>query len=166
MLSFIEDEFLHSDSAGNTSRYRACGCGCGFRALAVLGFQCAVADGAGAGTGELVGDFGEGLRVGVGPVCGLAVFEDGGAPVCCDGGELGCALDAADVGVVGDFLTGSVGGVFSEDAMVRDGGEATYSRTAWSSGVMPVGSGADSSEREGDVMTAGWRSLARVYAAA
>ena len=42
-------------------------------------------------------------------------------------------------------------------------GDATHSRTAYCSAVLPVGSGADSSETEGIV---GCRSLARVYAAA
>ena len=86
MLS-TKNELLHSVSSGNTSRYRARRCG--FRSLAILRLQRAVSDRAGAGTGELVGDFGEGLCVGVCPVCGLAVFEDGWAPVCCDGRELG-----------------------------------------------------------------------------
>lgn len=43
---------------------------------------------------------------------------------------------------------------------------ATYSRTAYSSALMMVGSGEDSSESEGGVTAAGWMSLARVYAAA
>lgn len=114
----------------------------------------------------MVGHFGEGLCVGVGPVCGLAVLQDGGTPVCCDGRELGRGFYAADVGVVRYFLTGTVGGMVSVGVMACFTGEATYSRMAYSSGLMPVGSGADSSDRDGDVTAAGCRSLARVYAAA
>lgn len=42
----------------------------------------------------------------------------------------------------------------------------TYSRMAFSSALRTVGSGADSSESEGDVAAASCMSLARVYAAA
>jgi hypothetical protein len=42
-----------------------------------------------AGHGELIGDFGEGLGVYVFPPCGCAAGEEGRAPVCCHGRELG-----------------------------------------------------------------------------
>lgn len=52
------------------------------------------------------------------------------------------------------------------DALSRGHEVATYSRTAYSSGLMSVGLGAISSDREGGVGAAGSRSLARVKAAA
>jgi hypothetical protein len=98
-------ELLHSDSACNTRH-----CRCLFRPLVVLTLQRAVADGAGAGAGELVGDAGEGLGEDVFPVGDLAVGQLCRAPVGCDGGRLGyCDWEAACIGVVG-CLAGAVGG--------------------------------------------------------
>lgn len=102
------NELLNSVSPGNTSRYSTRGRGLR-RPLAILFTQIAESDLADAGTGKLVGDFGEGLGVYVFPPCGRAAWKEGRAPVCCHGRELGRNVYATHVGVV-SCLAGSVSG--------------------------------------------------------
>ena len=159
--SCFRPELLHSDSSCNTSHR-----GCLLRPLVVLALQRAVADRAGARTGQLVGNFGEGLREDVFPVGDLAIGQLGRAPVGCDGGRLGhCGWEAAYVGIV-DCLAGTVGESVSLDTLGCGCQVAAYSRTAYSSALMIVGLGATSSDSVGDVAAAASRSLASVNAAA